>query len=165
VAHRTDFDAMAYVPRTEGTRFARVNAVEGPYPFYGKIVTSPAGRWEQLTGGRRAIVDPALLTSLAASVGDTLVLGEGSFEIIAAIEDIPGAAGVESAFSPRVFISGEFPTGPTCAWPTRPRPNRSRTNTAPCCGRTGSGSGPPSAIVRKCWKTWISWAVTWAWWR
>jgi len=108
VAHRTDFDAMAYVPRTEGTRFARVNAVEGPYPFYGKIVTSPAGRWEQLTGGRRAIVDPALLTRLAASIGDTLVLGEGSFEIIAAIEDIPGAAGVESAFSPRVFISAQW---------------------------------------------------------
>jgi putative ABC transport system permease protein len=108
VAHRTDFDAMAYVPRTEGTRFARVNAVEGPYPFYGKIVTSPAGEWERLTGGRRAIVDPALLTSLAASIGDTLVLGEGSFEIIAAIEDIPGAAGVSSAFTPRVFISAQW---------------------------------------------------------
>ena len=108
VAHRTDFDAMAYVPRTDGTRFARVNAVEGPYPFYGKITTSPAGRWEQLAGGRRAIVDPALLTSLAAIVGDTLVLGEGRFEIIAEIEDIPGAAGVESAFSPRVFISAQW---------------------------------------------------------
>jgi putative ABC transport system permease protein len=108
VAHRTDFDAMAYVPRTEGTRFARVNAVEGPYPFYGKIVTSPAGQWQQLAGGRRAIVDPALLTSLAASVGDTIVLGEGSFEIIAAIEDIPGAAGVASAFTPRVFISAQW---------------------------------------------------------
>ena len=108
VAHRTDFDAMAYVPRTEGTRFARVNAVEGPYPFYGKIVISPAGRWAELAGGRRAVVDPALLTSLAATVGDTLVLGEGRFEIIAAIEDIPGAAGVESAFSPRVFISAQW---------------------------------------------------------
>ena len=108
VAQRTDFDAMAYVPRTEGTRFARVNAVEGPYPFYGNITTSPAGRWEQLAGGRRAIVDPALLTSLAATVGDTLVLGEGHFEIIAAIEDIPGAAGVQSAFTPRVFISAKW---------------------------------------------------------
>lgn len=108
VARRTDFDAMAYVPRTEGTRFARVNAVEGPYPFYGRIETSPSGLWQQLAGGRRAIVDPALLTSLAAIIGDTLVLGEGRFEIIAAIEDIPGAAGVESAFSPRVFISAQW---------------------------------------------------------
>ena len=108
VARRTDFDAMAYVARTSGTRFVRVNAVAGPYPFYGTIVTAPAGRWDSLDTGRNAIVDPALLTSLGAEVGDTLILGEGRFAISATAEDIPGAAGVESAFSPRVFISARW---------------------------------------------------------
>ncbi len=108
VARRTDFDAMAYVPQSDGTRFVRVNAVAGPYPFYGKILTDPADRWQALLGGRRTIVDPSLLTVLNANVGDTLVLGEGRFEIIATIEDIPGSAGVESAFAPRLFISEEW---------------------------------------------------------
>ena len=105
VARRTDFDAMAYVPESDGTRFVRVNAVAGPYPFYGVIETNPADRWSDLLGGHRTIVDPSLLTVLGAEIGDTLVLGEGRFEIIATIEDIPGSAGVESAFAPRLFIS------------------------------------------------------------
>jgi putative ABC transport system permease protein len=108
VARRTDFDAMAYVPESEGTRFVRVNAVAGPYPFYGSIETGPADQWESLLSGHSTIVDPALLTVLDAHLGDTLVLGEGRFEIIATIEDIPGSAGVESAFAPRLFISQEW---------------------------------------------------------
>src|SRR5204862_6920576 len=85
-ARVTTFPSMAVVPRTAGTRFAQVRGVTENYPFYGKIVTEPADAWSLLRQGANAIVDPALLTSLNARVGDTLKLGFGTFRIVASIK-------------------------------------------------------------------------------
>lgn len=104
----TTFPSMAVVPRTAGTRFTQVRGVTENYPFYGNIVTDPAGKWSQLQTGANAIVDPALLTSLNAHVGDTLRLGFGTFTIIASIKDIPSAAGIAEMLGPRVFIPARY---------------------------------------------------------
>ncbi len=107
-ARVTTFPSMAVVPRTSGTRFAQVRGVTDNYPFYGAIVTEPAGRWPLLRQGANAIVDPALLTSLDAKVGDTLRLGFGTFTIVATIKDVPGAAGIAEMLGPRVFIPARY---------------------------------------------------------
>ncbi|HJQ09456.1 MAG TPA: FtsX-like permease family protein [Gemmatimonadaceae bacterium] len=107
-ARVTTFPSMAVVPRTAGTRFAQVRGVTDNYPFYGNIVTEPAGRWRYLHDGAYAIVDPGLLTSLNAHVGDTLKLGFGTFIIIASIKDVPGAAGIAEMLGPRIFIPARF---------------------------------------------------------
>lgn len=107
-ARVTTFPSMAVVPRTTGTRFVQVRGVTDNYPFYGEIVTEPAGRWSLLHQGANAIVDPALLTSLNARVGDTLKLNFGTFTIIASIKDIPGAAGIAEMLGPRVFIPAKY---------------------------------------------------------
>ena len=108
IARVTTFPSMAVVPRTAGTRFAQVRGVTDNYPFYGKILTEPAGAWPKLSGGANAIVDPALLTSLNAKVGDTLKLGFGTFTIVASIRDVPGAAGIAEMLGPRIFIPSRF---------------------------------------------------------
>src|SRR5207237_8763796 len=100
-ARVTAVPSMAGVPRTSGTRFAQVRGVTDNYPFYGNIVTEPAGRWPLLHQGANAIVDPSLLTSLNAKVGDTLKLGFGTFTIIASVKDVPGAAGIAEMLGPR----------------------------------------------------------------
>ena len=107
-ARVTTFPSMAVVPRTAGTRFAQVRGVTDNYPFYGNIVTEPAGRWAMLQRGANAIVDPSLLTSLNAKVGDTLRLGFGTFTIIAAIGDVPAAAGIAEMLGPRIFIPARY---------------------------------------------------------
>lgn len=104
ISHVTEFDGMAYVPRTRGTRLVQVAAIEGGWPFYGEVRTEPSGRWDSLQTGRYVIVDPALLTSLDAVPGDTLALGEARFIILASVTRIPGDVGVRSAFAPRIFI-------------------------------------------------------------
>ena len=77
-ARVTSFAAMAWVPGTSGARLVQVAAVERGYPFYGRIETDPPGGWSRLTEGaapgRFALVDPALLVSLDARVGDTLAV-------------------------------------------------------------------------------------------
>jgi putative ABC transport system permease protein len=107
-ARVTTFPSMAVVPRTTGTRFVQVRGVSENYPFYGEIVTQPAGRWAMLHQGANAIVDPGLLTSLNARVGDTLRLNFGTFTIIASIKDIPGAVGIGEMLGPRVFIPAKY---------------------------------------------------------
>src|SRR3712207_2292266 len=81
VTEVTSFASMALIPRSGLTRLASVRAVGQGYPFYGEITTDPAGRWAMLQQGRHAVVDPSLLLSLDAQVGDTLALGTGRFVI------------------------------------------------------------------------------------
>jgi len=107
-ARVTTFPSMAVVPRTTGTRFVQVRGVTDNYPFYGTIVTEPAGRWPMLSQGANAIVDPSLLTSLNAKVGDTLKLNFGTFTIVASIKDVPGAAGIAEMLGPRVYIPAKY---------------------------------------------------------
>ena len=107
-ARVTTFPSMAVVPRTAGTHLAMVRGVTANYPFYGAIVTNPAGRWARLPSGPYAIVEPSLLTSLGAQVGDTLKLGFGTFKIIATIEDAPGNSGMSDVFGARVFIPAKY---------------------------------------------------------
>jgi putative ABC transport system permease protein len=107
-ARMTTFPSMAVVPRTAGTRFTQVRGVTANYPFYGDIVTEPANKWPTLQQGANAIVDPGLLTSLNAHIGDTLKLGFGTFTIVASIKDIPAAAGIAEMLGPRVFIPAKY---------------------------------------------------------
>lgn len=107
-ARQTTFSSMAVVPRTTGTRFAQVRAVSAGYPFYGEITTRPADAWARLQRGAYALVDPSLLVSLNAHVGDSLTLGYGHFLIIGALEDVPGDPGIEAAIGPRVFIPERY---------------------------------------------------------
>ncbi|MEP6574084.1 MAG: FtsX-like permease family protein [Gemmatimonadota bacterium] len=104
----TNFEGMAYVPRTAGARLVRVSAIEGGYPFYGEIRTEPAGSWRLLQSGATALVDASFLTALNAHVGDTLALGESRFVIGGAVLSFPGDVAIRAAFGPRVFIPAGY---------------------------------------------------------
>jgi putative ABC transport system permease protein len=108
VARVTSFAGMAYVPRTSGTRMVRVSAIDGGYPFYGQVRTNPAGTWPRLAEDRVTLVDPSFLTSLGASIGDTMALGQSRFVIVGTVTSFPGDVGLRSAFGPRVFIPGRY---------------------------------------------------------
>jgi putative ABC transport system permease protein len=98
------FAAMAYRPGTGGARLVQVRSVDPGWPYYGKIVTSPAGVWSRLQRGA-VIVDPALLTAIGARLGDTLALGDGRFVIAGTVVDVPGDIGLQMAFGERVFLA------------------------------------------------------------
>ena len=108
VTEVTSFASMALVPRSGLTRLASVRAVGEGYPFYGTITTDPTGRWSQLQSGRHAVVDPSLLVSLDARLGDTLALGTARFVIVGAIKDVPGEPGIAATIGPRVYIPNRY---------------------------------------------------------
>ena len=102
------FASMAIVPRTGGTRLAQIRAVAPGYPFYGEIVTDPAGQWARLQSGRNALVDPSLLTALNARIGDTLAVGLARFNIIGTLVSVPGDVSVAAAIGPRIYIPVKY---------------------------------------------------------
>lgn len=107
-ATSTNFVSMALVPRTGGTRLVQVHAVSAGYPFYGKITSEPAAAWDQLQSGHNIVVDPALLVSLDAKIGDTVTLGQSNFVIGGELLNVPGDIGISAAIGPRVYIPERY---------------------------------------------------------
>jgi len=108
IARITTFASMAMIPRSGGTRLVQVRGVSKAYPLYGAIVTDPASAFATFQQGAHALIDPSLLISLNAEVGDTLTLGYGRFVITGALTTIPGDPGVAAAVAPRILIPERF---------------------------------------------------------
>ena len=102
------FGSMAIVTRTGATRLAQVRAVSDGYPFYGEVLTDPVGSWPRLQQERHAFVDPSLMLSLGAQVGDTLAIGFTRFVIQGTIVNVPGDPGIAGTVAPRIFIPGRY---------------------------------------------------------
>ncbi len=111
ITKQTAFASMAYARRTNATRLAQVRAVGEAYPLYGTITTRPPGQWERLPEGRNVLLDPALMIGLDAKVGDSISLGYQSFEIIGALDQVPGNPGIANAMAPRLFMSDRHMAG------------------------------------------------------
>ena len=104
----TNFLSMALVPRSGGTRLVQVHAVASGYPFFGLITTDPSPAWGALQTGHNVVVDPSLLISLDAHVGDSLSLGNARFLISGTLKSVPGDVGISAAVGPRVYIPERY---------------------------------------------------------
>jgi putative ABC transport system permease protein len=105
ITKQTAFASMAFSPRTNATRLAQVRAVGAGWPLYGTVTTRPAGQWARLHQGRNVLLDPALMIGLDVRVGDTISLGYQTFQVIGALEQVPGDPGIAGAMAPRLFMS------------------------------------------------------------
>jgi putative ABC transport system permease protein len=103
-ARQTSMPSMAFIPRTGETRLVLVRAITRGYPLYGEITSTPRSAWQTLHDGANVVVDPALLVTLQAVVGDTVQLGNARFKITGALEKVPGDIGIAAAMGPRVYI-------------------------------------------------------------
>ena len=95
IATSTNFASMALVPRTGGTRLVQVHAVSAGLSVLrqdhhgaGGGVGAAAAR------DTTSLVDPSLLVSLDAQIGDTLTLGFAKFVITGTLVSVPGDVGI-----------------------------------------------------------------------
>ena len=107
-ARVTTFASMALVERSGSTRLVQVRAVTPGFPFYGVIETVPANAWSLVHDSTFVFVDPSLLISLSAVVGDSLRLGTQTFRIAGTLGNVPGDAGIASVIGPRVYFSSKW---------------------------------------------------------
>jgi putative ABC transport system permease protein len=108
IARVTTLSSMANVPRSGRTRLVQVRGVSVRYPFYGAIETTPSGVLATVHDRHAAIVDPSILVSLQARVGDTISIGTADFVIAGVIDRIPGDVGVTAVVAPRIIVGERY---------------------------------------------------------
>ncbi|MGB4959967.1 MAG: FtsX-like permease family protein, partial [Saprospiraceae bacterium] len=97
--------SMSYIPKTDGTQFVRIKALEGNFPFYGKIKTEPTEAAKSFRSGPSALVDESLMLEHNLSPGDSIKLGNLMFEIKGKLAGAIGSVGIASSVAPAIYIN------------------------------------------------------------
>ncbi|MDQ8187538.1 FtsX-like permease family protein [Pelagicoccus sp. SDUM812002] len=108
IAREIKFATMAYFPTKDDTRIVRTHAMEGGFPWYGKLDTRPAGLRVADSDRAVALLEDSLLLQFDLEVGDPIKIGDQEFEIIGEVLRVPGEGSFTGSFAPRVLIPMAF---------------------------------------------------------
>jgi putative ABC transport system permease protein len=108
VAKLVEFPSMAAITSSGNTRLVQVRGATNTWPLFGDVITEPATAFSRIRTERAVVVDPGLLISLNAKVGDSLSLGYSTFVIAGTLKQVPGDAGFVSVVGPRVFLGAQW---------------------------------------------------------
>jgi putative ABC transport system permease protein len=96
--------SMVYFLRTQGSRLVQVRALDGKYPYYGSLETTPAAAGLGFREGRQALVDKTLMLQYGAQVGDSIRVGDFTFLIAGSLDKAPGRNEISLTVAPPVYI-------------------------------------------------------------
>ncbi|MBW0001458.1 MAG: ABC transporter permease [Verrucomicrobia bacterium] len=105
VSREISFSSMLYFPGADAARLVQVRGIQGDYPFYGQVETTPAGAWERLRSGRGILLEPALLEQFNAKVGDNVKLGAIELPILGIVNKPPPRSSRFSGFAPEAYVA------------------------------------------------------------
>jgi putative ABC transport system permease protein len=102
------FPSMVYFPKSQGTRLVQVKALQGAFPYYGELETTPVKAGRLFTTGKYALVDKTLMLQFNARVNDSIKVGQETFLITGLLNKAPGQTGISSGIAPIVYIPLQF---------------------------------------------------------
>lgn len=102
-AKEINFLSMAAFLGNNGTKLMEVRGVEGGFPFYGDLETTPVSAADDYRNGG-ALVDATTMLQLNLKVGDSIKLGAVTLPIAGDLETVPGSTSVFGAIAPPVLI-------------------------------------------------------------
>ncbi len=103
-SYESRFASMIYFPRTDGTRLVQVRALEGEYPYYGKMETEPENAASYFKSGPYALVDGSVMTQFNVELGDSVKVGVLKFKIVGILNGVPGQTQIATTVAPIVYI-------------------------------------------------------------
>ncbi len=103
-ARLVSFPSMAWFPAGRHSRLMTVRAVEGAFPFYGDLETTPADAANRWLADGGALVDRAVMDLFDAQPGDSVRIGRRFYPVAGRIDKMPGENQMMSLFSPRIYI-------------------------------------------------------------
>ncbi|MDR6944458.1 ABC transporter permease [Mucilaginibacter pocheonensis] len=103
-SNERSFASMAYFPKSKGTRLVQVRALQGNFPYYGSIETTPVQAGTSFKKGQMALVDKTLMLQFNAHTGDSIKIGNSLFLITGVLNKAPGQSGVVAGIAPVVYI-------------------------------------------------------------
>ncbi|MDP9046764.1 MAG: ABC transporter permease, partial [Bacteroidota bacterium] len=98
------FVSMIYFPKNKGTRLVQVRALQGGFPYYGSLETTPVEAGQGFKNGKMALVDKTLMLQFNARVNDSIKVGNVTFLIAGVLNKAPGQTGITSGIAPLVYI-------------------------------------------------------------
>lgn len=104
-AREMELLSMSYIPKTDETQFIRLKALEGNFPFYGKLKTVPEEAAQSFRSGPSALVDESLMLQHGLIPGDSIKLGKLMFEIKGRLAGAVGSVGMASSMAPAIYIN------------------------------------------------------------
>jgi|SRR6185312_7600114 len=102
------FVSMIYFPRTMATRLVQVRALQGGFPYYGNLETTPVQAGLDFKKGKMALVDKTLMLQFNARVNDSIKVGNVTFLIAGILNKAPGQTGITSGIAPLVYIPMQY---------------------------------------------------------
>lgn len=104
-ASEVDMASMVLFLNNQQSRLIRLVAMEGDFPFYGKIETQPDDAYARMKQGGYAMLDETLASQYAVGQDDSLKVGNSVFKVAGIVTRIAGGGGLMSTFTPSVYIS------------------------------------------------------------
>ncbi|KQC01978.1 ABC transporter permease [Pedobacter sp. Hv1] len=98
------FASMIYFIKSQGSRLVQIKALQGKYPYYGAIESSPTTAASTFQNGRNALVDQTLMLQFNAKTGDSIKVGNLNFAIAGVLNKAPGQTGISASVAPTVYI-------------------------------------------------------------
>ena len=98
------FVSMVQFPKNGGTRLAQIRAAEGEYPYYGKLLTTPAAAAADYRDTQGVLIERTLALQYDAAPDDSLRVGELTFVISGILESAPGRTGLAATAAPAVYL-------------------------------------------------------------
>lgn len=103
-AREISFPSMALFPKNEATKLVQVRGMEGGFPFYGALVTTPSAAAKSYLANDGALVDATVMLQLGLEAGDSIKVGEVTLPILGELEEVPGSSSMFSSIAPPVMI-------------------------------------------------------------
>ena len=98
------FTSMIYFQKNPGTRLVQVRALSGEFPYYGDLETIPSTASATFRKGQQALVDQTLMLQYNAQPGDSIKIGNVSFQIAGSLVSAPGQTGLSASVAPIVYF-------------------------------------------------------------
>src|SRR5690606_13910652 len=109
MSNEINFASMVSFPAAGDSRLTQVRALEGDFPFYGKLETLPLEAESSFRkSGKKALVEKSLMALFNAEIGDSIKIGEVTFVIEGELQKVPGQTGIAATVAPAVFIPMEY---------------------------------------------------------
>ncbi|WP_424494861.1 ABC transporter permease [Salinimicrobium sp. GXAS 041] len=103
-AQEISFASMAAFPGKEATKLMRVRGIEGGFPFYGTLETSPASAAQNYQAKNAALVDATIMLQYDLAPGDSVKIGNVTLPIAGALNSIPGSNSLFSSVAPPLIV-------------------------------------------------------------
>ena len=102
------FASMVRFPDSNTMRLVQVRALQGDFPYYGKLETEPRQAAQTFLNSPAALIDDRLLLQYGTEIGHSVKIGEATFTVAGRLKRIPGEAIVASLIAPKIYISRSY---------------------------------------------------------